>query len=288
MKKPIIVTLVNHKGGCLKTSVTASLGAALARVGKKVLVVDLDAQQNLTSSLIGPIAYDPEEEPFTLYEALMEEAGLDDLITPTGTRGLDIIPVTEDFAGTEISLVSATGREGILKLCLERTTRLAEYDFVLFDNPPSIGLVVMNSLVASDYFMVPCSAEYLPMVGLTLLGTSIGKMQKLAPSLQVLGVVLTNYSHRESICRKTENILRDQLGENLFNTRVRVNTKAKSAPSVQKTIFDFENSAQGRGTQDYSKLAEEFLERVEAKGQTTMPNAVSQEEDFGQEQVANG
>ena len=264
MRKPLLVTLVNHKGGCLKTSVTASLGAALARMGKKVLVVDLDAQQNLTSSLIGPIAYDPEANDLTLYEALMEEVGLDELITPTGTKGLDIIPVTEDFAGTEISLVSATGREGILKICLERTERLGEYDFVLFDNPPSIGLVVMNSLVASDYFLVPCSAEYLPMVGLTLLGSSIGKMQKLAPDLQVLGVVLTNYSHRESICRKTENILRQQLGDNLFKTKIRVNTKAKSAPSVQKTIFEFENSEQGRGTEDYTKLAKEFLQRTEA------------------------
>ena len=109
---------------------------------------------------------------------------------------------------------------------------------MFLDNAPSISLVVMNSLVASDYFLVPCSAEYLPMVGLSFLSDSIFRMKKLAPQLNPLGVVLTLYSHNERICRQVETALRKEIAGNLFETKVRVNTKAKAAPSVQKTIFE--------------------------------------------------
>jgi chromosome partitioning protein len=262
---PKIISVVNHKGGCLKTTVTANLGAGLARSGKRVLVVDLDSQQNLTASLIGPLPYEEGRE--TLYDAFLEESGLDHLIQETSTRGLDIIPVTEDFAGADLSLVSVVGREFVLKNCFSKTTKLSDYDIVLLDNPPSISLVVMNSLVASDFFLVPCSAEYLPMVGLTLLSESIMKMFKVAPGLKPLGVILTLFSHNERICRQIETMLRKEVGASLFETKIRLNTKAKAAPSVHKTIFDYENSAKGRGSEDFSKLTAEFLERLRANGE---------------------
>lgn len=262
MKKPTIVSIVNHKGGCLKTTVTANLGAALARAGKRVLLLDLDAQQNLTQSLIGPVEL-VEGVP-TLYDALVEETPLDHLITATPQQNLDIVPCAEDFAGADLSLVSATGREHILHNCLEATQFLSRYDIVLLDCPPSISLVVVNALAASDWFLVPCSAEYLPMVGLALLGNSIGRVQKIAPKLQPLGVVLTLYAKSERICRQVESLLGRELGEKLFETRIRVNTKAKSAPAVRKTIFEYESGKQGRGTVDFTALAEEFLRRLEA------------------------
>lgn len=260
MKKPIIVSIVNHKGGCLKTTVTANLGAALARRGRRVLVADLDAQQNLTTSLIGTIPYS--EVAKTLYDALVDETGLDHLVTETGQSGLFIVPCTEDFAGADLSLVNVVARETILKGCLEKTTCLHEFDYVLLDNPPSISLVVMNALVASDLFLVPCSAEYLPMVGLTLLGNSIGKMERVAPQLEPLGVILTLFSRNERICRQVEGMLRKELHGMLFETKIRVNTKAKAAPSVRKTIFEYENSAKGRGTEDFTRLVEEFEARI--------------------------
>ena len=263
MKKPVIISVVNHKGGCLKTTLTVNLAAGLARAGKKVLAIDLDAQQNLTASLIGPVA--SEEGKRTLFDALVDETGLDHLIVETSTENLDLVPVTEEFAGADLSLVSAVGRETIFKSCLEQTTRLGQYDFVLIDNPPSISLVVMNSLVASDYFLVPCSADYLPMVGLSLLGDSIAKIRRLAPHLQSLGVVLTLYSRNERICRQVENMLKNRLKGNLLETKIRVNTKAKAAPSVRKTIFEYENSTSGRGTQDFTALAKEVLARVEVR-----------------------
>jgi len=263
MKKPTIISVVNHKGGCLKTTVTANLGAALARAGKKTLVVDLDAQQNLTASLIGPVS--PEDGKKTLFDALIDETSVDPFIERTTTPNLDIIPVTEEFAGADLSLVSAVGRESILKRCFEQSELLANYDFVLLDNPPSISLVVMNALVASDYFLIPCSADYLPMVGLTLLSDSIFKIKRLAPYLKPLGVVLTLYSRNERICRNIENILRKEIEDSLLQTKIRVNTKAKSAPSVQKTIFEYESSEKGRGTEDFTALADEVLERLGAR-----------------------
>jgi len=263
MKKPLIISVVNHKGGVLKTTTTTNLGAALARIGYKVLLVDLDAQQNLTAGLIGTLEY--QEGELTLLDALLDETSVDHLIKQTTEKNLDIIPVSEDFAGADISLVSAVGRESILKNCFEQSKKLGEYDFVFLDNPPSISLVVMNALVASDYFFVPCSSEYLPMMGLTLLGNSIGKMQKVAPELRPLGVVLTMFSRNERICRQVETTLRKELGEMVFDAKVRVNTKAKAAPSVRKTIFQYENSKKGRGTEDYLAVADEFLSRVSAQ-----------------------
>ncbi len=275
MRKPLVISVVNHKGGVLKTTTTTNLGAALARKGYKVLLVDLDAQQNLTTGLIGTVQY--QEGELTLFDALLDETPVDHLIRETSEKNLDIIPVTEDFAGADISLVSAVGRESILKNCFNQSKSLHNYDFIFLDNPPSISLVVMNALVVSDYFFVPCSSEYLPMMGLTLLGNSIGKMEKIAPNLKPLGVLLTMFSRNERICRQVESALRKELGDMVFNSKVRVNTKAKAAPSVAKTIFQYENSPKGRGTEDYLTVADEFLERITA-----------QEEALNFKDVANG
>lgn len=262
MNKPTIISIVNHKGGVLKTTTTVNLSAALAKLGKRVLVCDLDPQQNLTASLVGLSPYD--DTARTLFDAFMDEGGFDDLIRETPTKGLDIVPSAEDFFAAELSLAPKEAREFALKTCFQKTKRLSEYDFVLIDNSPSVSLVTVNSLVASDYFLVPVSAEYLPLTGLIMLGNSIGRIQqKLAPRLTSLGVVLTLYHRSEKICRDVEKKLQSELGDMLCKTRIRVNTKAKTAPSVQKTILQFEDDAGGRGTEDYLALAKEVIARVE-------------------------
>jgi chromosome partitioning protein len=261
MTTPIVVTVVNQKGGVLKTSVTVNLGAALARLGKRVLVVDLDAQQNLTHCFFGK--YSLPEGKMSLYDAFLDEASLDDLIVPTSQVGLDVIPCTEEFVGADLSLANKMGREFVLRSCFEKTRALDQYDYVLCDNSPSISLVVVNSLVASSHFLVPCSAEYLPMMGLALLSNTIASLRKIAPDLQLLGVVLTKFSRSESICGQVAAMLKKDLGERLFRSRIRVNTKAKAAPSVQKTIFEYEDDTEGRGTEDFTALALEFIERLE-------------------------
>lgn len=266
MSHPVVISVVNHKGGVFKTTVTANLGAALAHAGKRVLVIDFDPQQDLTASLIGQKS-DEFEGPM-LFDALLDEKSFDELIEPTSTPGLSIIPTTEEFFTVELSLVSAVGRELYLRGCLAKTKALDNFDVVLIDNSPSIGLVTTNALAASDFFIVPVKAEYLPMKGLALLGNSIGRLERIAPNLRPLGVVLTNYSSSERICRQTENVLRKQLGETLFRTKIRVNTKAKSAPSVRKTVFQYEDDPNGRSTVDFMQLADEVLERLEARGVT--------------------
>lgn len=267
---PVIISVVNHKGGVFKTTVTTNLGAALALAGKKVLVIDFDPQQDLTASLVGQ---KPEEyEGPNLCDSILEEKSLDDLIEPTTTPGLDIIPTTEEFFMLELSLVNAVGREYYLKTCLEKTKRLKNYDIVLIDNSPSIGLVTMNALCASNLFLVPVKAEFLPMKGLTLLGSSIGRLEKLAPELQPLGVVITNYSASETICRKVEGLLRKQLGENCLQTKIRINTKAKAAPSVRKTVFQYEANPEGRSTQDFTALADEILGRLGMQRTAPVPD----------------
>jgi chromosome partitioning protein len=263
VKKPIIVSIVNHKGGVLKTTTTVNLGAALARKGKRVLLCDLDPQQNLTVSLVGRVPY--EENTPTLFDALMDEAGFDHLIRATSTKDLDLLPTSEDFFAAELSLAPREAREFVLRTCFRQTEALEWYDFVLIDNSPTVSLVTVNSLIASDYFLVPVSAEYLPLTGLVMLGDSIGRIQqKLAPNLASLGVVITLYHRSETICRRVERELERELGQMLFRTRIRVNTKAKTAPSVMKTIFEYEDSPRGRGTEDYTELGEEFLKRVAA------------------------
>ena len=260
MKKPTIISILNHKGGVLKTTSTVNLGAALARAGKRVLVVDIDAQENLTRSLIAPIVYD--ENVPTLADAILNQSSVDDLIRTTSTPGLDIIPVTEDFCTVELGLAPQMGREKALKNCFSKSTRLSEYDYVMIDNPPSLSVMVMNSLVASDFYLVPSSAEFLPTVGLEMLGNSIGQAMQLSENLRTLGVFLTMYSRNERICRQVETMLKNTLGDKLLHTKIRINTKAKAAPSVKKTIFQYEDDATGRGTEDYTSLAAEVLERL--------------------------
>lgn len=263
MSRPTIISIVNHKGGVLKTTTTVNLGAALAQLGKRVLVCDLDPQQNLTASLVGLIPYDQNRR--TLFDAFMNETGLDELIQKTTTDGLDLVPSSEDFFHAELSLAPMPAREFVFRTCLQETSALTDYDIVLIDNSPSVSLVTVNSLVASDYFLVPVSAEYLPLTGLIMLGNSIGQIQaKLAPQLTSLGVVLTLYHRSENICRFVERELQRELGHMLLKTRIRVNTKAKTAPSQQKTIFQYEEEPEGRGTEDYLRLGEEVLERLQA------------------------
>ena len=261
MKQPTIVSIINHKGGVFKTSLTASLGAGLARVGKRVLVMDIDHQMDLTKSLFD-ITSLPTEGP-QLSECVLNKESLDKLILPTRAKDLDIIPSDEGLVCVDIALVNQMGRENNLKTCFKETTKLAEYDFLLIDHPPSLALLVTNALVASDYFLVPVAAEYLALSGLMHFANTVTQVRDLNPYLEFLGVVVTDFSARRTICRQTEQKLRrSEIAERVFETMIRTNTKGAQCPAVQKTIFDYEKSPKGRGTIDYTALTKEFLERL--------------------------
>ena len=259
---PRYIAVANQKGGVGKTTTVLNLGAALARRGLRVLVVDLDLQANLTHCLTEPLP----EGAANVCEVLLDELPISDIIVNTSTDDLYLAPAGESMANLEINLASTIGREQALRNAFSHPV-MRDFDYVLMDNPPYLSLVTINSLVAASDVLVPVSCEYLPMLGLKWLLSTVRKVQaRLHPSLQVLGYVLTMYDRRESITGDVEEILREQFGPQVFETIIRINTRHKSAPSERMTIFEYERSRRGRGTEDYTNLAEELLRRLGRNG----------------------
>jgi len=257
MKRTTIISVINHKGGVGKTTSTVNLAAGLAREGRRVLVVDLDTQMNLTHSLIGELS---EDEPNVSECILDKKVSLRSVIRKTHTENLDIAPSGESMVDLDLQLQAAMGREGLLKRALDGVK--GDYDYILLDNPPHLGLTTINSLAASDYFVVPVSTEYLPMVGIKHLLGTIENVKVLNESLKNLGYLLTMVDRRESIAGDVENILRGSFKEQVFKSLIRVNTKLKACPQQQHTIFDAE-SGKGKGSSDYAAVTKEIINRVE-------------------------
>lgn len=257
-KETVIISVINHKGGTAKTTSTVHLAAALARKGKKVLVVDLDTQANLTHWLIGDIS----EGELSITECILDkDVAMQQAIKPSKVKNLDVLPAGESMVDLEIKLNSIIGRELLLKRALEKVR--GNYDYIFIDNPPNISLTTINALIASDYFIVPVSCEYLPMVGIKHLLNTIEKIRPLNVNLRNLGYVLTMVDRREGITEDVEEILRSNFQQEIFKTVIRINTKLKACPQKKVTIFDVE-PPQGRGHQDYMNVGKEILKRMEA------------------------
>lgn len=255
-----IISIVNQKGGVAKTTTTANLGAALASQGFQVLLLDLDSQCNLTQSLVG----DLEPSQKCIASAIQRETSLDNLILKTKTPGLFLVPAGEEMTGLDLELVGKTARERVLDRVLSRS-KLGSFDFILIDTAPYISLVTVNSLTASDYYLVPTTAEYLPLRGIERLTRSINEVREILNSkLSLLGVLLTQYDTRKSITQQIETALKEELGELLFQTRIRINTRFSSSPINQETIFQYEATKEGeaKGTDDYTSLGAEVLSRL--------------------------
>ena len=259
MQKSVIISVINHKGGVGKTSTVVNVAAGLAQRKKRVLVVDLDTQMNLTHSLVGDL---PEDEPSICDVIISNKTPLEAIIKKTQIEFVDIAPSGESMVNLELQLHSAIGREFKLKSVLSNAKILAEYDVVLIDNAPHVGLATVNSLMASQYFMVPVSSEYLPLVGLKHLLRTIEQIKPLHPTIKNLGYLLTMVDRREGISSDVEKILRDSFGEDVFASIVRVNTKLKACPQKRQSIFDAEKPT-GRGYLDYSQVTDELLVRLE-------------------------
>ena len=253
----IVISVINHKGGTAKTTSAVHLAAALARKGKTVLAVDLDTQANLTHWLLG----DLEADAPAIAECILDKSiPITQIIKPTSTKNLFIAPAGESMVDLELKLHSAIGREHLLKRALEAA--IGQYDVIILDNPPNIGLTTVNALAASDYYLVPVSCEYLPMVGIKHLLNTIEQIRPLNEKLSNLGYLLTMVDRREGIATDVEEILRDNFKSEVLKTVVRVNTKLKACPQKKKTIFDIEPSS-GRGHQDYTNVGKEILKRME-------------------------
>ena len=244
-----VISISNHKGGVGKTTSAINIGAGLNILKKKVLLIDLDPQANLTQSL-GLI-----NEPINIYGALRGEYKLQPIEI---IKGLDIIPSTLDLSGAEIELSSEPGREYILKELIEPLR--ASYDFIIIDSPPSLGLLTINSFTASDEILIPLQAQYLALQGLAKLVEVVDKIKgRLNKSLRVGGVFITQYDSRKVLNRDVVDTIQAHFKDEVFKTKIRDNIALAEAPSQGLDIFRY--SSKSYGAEDYLALSKEVLKR---------------------------
>lgn len=249
-----VITISNHKGGVGKTTSTINIGAGLTSLGKKVLLIDLDPQANLSQSLgIGP----QEENIYTL----LKRTASGSKVAPSPVaivKGLDVIPSTLDLSGAEIELSSEAGREYILRELIEPLK--SSYNYILIDSPPSLGLLTINALTASNEVLIPLQAQYLALQGLTKLLEIIEKIRKrLNKDLHLGGVFITQYDSRKVLNRDIVEAIENHYGKDVFKTRIRDNVALAEAPSQGLDIFRYQ--ANSHGAEDYRALCNEILKR---------------------------
>lgn len=246
-----VISLLNHKGGVGKTTSCINIGAGLVELGKKVLLIDLDPQANLTLSLGIP------RQQFTIYEALRGES---ELVPYTAKEGLDVIISTLDLSGAEMELINEAGREFILRELFSSV--IDDYDYIIIDCPPSLGLLTLNALTSSHYVYIPLQTEFLAMQGLTKIKQVIDKVRfRLNKQLEIGGVIATMYDGRKVLNRDVVETIKKYFGEKVFNTYIRDNVALAEAPAQRQDIFSYNRSSPG--AKDYLSLCKEIIERVE-------------------------
>ncbi len=248
-----IIAVLNQKGGVGKTTTAVNLGAALALRGKRVLLIDSDAQGNLTDHL----GIDPDETDATLYEVLVEGARLDDATTETTTERLFVVPAHEDLAAAETELAAKIGRELRLRKAV-REIPADRYDWVLIDCPPSLGLLSLNAMAAAHEVLITVQTEYFALRGLGQLDRIVEMVkEEVNPSLELLGILPTLVNPVTNLAKEVIDEIRRHYGDRVFATRIRQNIRLAEAPSHQTHIFAYD--ANSAGAEDYTKLADEVL-----------------------------
>lgn len=253
---PKIIAVANQKGGVGKTTTTINLGAALAELGEKVLIVDLDPQGNASTGL----GIEAEEREFTTYELLLEEIELQKVIQPTGQDRLSIIPATVDLSSADMELISSEKRSYLLHDAL-RQPAMDEFDldYVLIDCPPSLNLLTVNAMVAAHSVLVPLQSEFFALEGLSQLMLTIREVRQTAnPNLRIEGIVLTMFDGRNNLSSQVEQDARDNLGDLVFRTRIPRNVRVSEAPSYAVSVLKYDSLS--KGAQAYRDLAQELME----------------------------
>lgn len=253
----LVISLLNHKGGVGKTTSAINIGAGLVELGKSVLLIDLDPQANLSLSLGIP------RQKSTIYEALRGES---ELVPYTVKEGLDVVTSTLDLSGAEMELINEAGREYILRELLEVVEE--DYDYVIIDCPPSLGLLTLNALTSSTFVYIPLQTEFLALQGLTKIKQIIDKVRfRLNKKLSIGGVIATMYDHRKVLNRDVVETIKKFFGKRVFETYIRDNVALAEAPAQRKDIFAY--NRRSSGAKDYLALSKEIIERtaqVEVQG----------------------
>lgn len=245
-----IIAVMNHKGGVGKTTTTINLAAALQQKGKRVLLIDLDGQANLTESSGLSI-----EEEQTVYGAMKGEYSL----PLVGLEnGLTLVPSCLDLSAAESELINEPGREMILKGLITKLPDGHKFDYILIDCPPSLGLLTLNALTAADYLIIPVQAQFLAMRGMAKITNIIGIVkERLNPNLNIGGIVITQFDKRKTLNKSVSEIISDAFCDKVFKTVIRDNVALAEAPVKGKNIFEYNKNC--NGAKDYMALAQEVM-----------------------------
>ncbi|MDD4718186.1 MAG: AAA family ATPase [Eubacteriales bacterium] len=250
----LILSVVNQKGGVGKTTTSVNVSAYLAKMGKKTLLIDADPQGNATSG-IGMEKNDLER---TIYDVVINGEDINDVIVSANRKNLFICPANIDLAGAEIEMVNLFSRETVLKKAFQKIKD--DYDFVIIDCPPSLGLLTVNALTASDGVVVPIQAEYYALEGLSQLLNTINKVKKhLNPSLEIFGVVVTMFDSRTQLANQVASEVRQYFGEKLFKSIIPRNVRLSEAPSHGLSISEYDKRSKGADAYEY--LSKEIIKR---------------------------
>ncbi len=255
---PRIISIANQKGGVGKTTTTINLGAALAEEGYNVLLVDLDPQGNASTGL----GVDPEDREYTTYDLILDEGSLANVIRPTSIEGLLIAPSTTDLSSADIEMMSIEKRSFLLHDALRQNEIDAyDLDFILIDCPPSLSLLTINAMVASDSVLIPLQSEFFALEGLSQLMLTIRQVRQTAnPNLRIEGVLLTMYDGRNNLSQQVENDARKTLGELVYKTVVPRNVRVSEAPSFALPVISYDSGS--KGALAYRALAQELVDKV--------------------------
>jgi len=259
-----IFVVANQKGGVGKTTTVLNLGAAIAQQGKRVLLVDLDPQSNLSSGIGFTKQFDKQswsknqQAPYkNIYDVLINSIPIRSVFVSTSTPNLFLVPSHLSLAGAEIEMVSMMSRETLLKKAL--TDVKNDFDIAIIDCPPSLGLLTINGLCAGDNLIIPIQCEYFALEGLGQLINTTKLVKSINPSLEIGGVILTMYDSRTRLSSSVVKDVRDFFKDLSFNTIVPRNVRLSEAPSHGKTIFEYDEKS--TGALAYNNLAKEFLKK---------------------------
>jgi len=248
MAKTKVVAVINQKGGTGKTTTTINLGSALSKLGKKVLLLDLDPQSNLSYSLA---VANPEA---TLADVFLGNKSMQDVIV--AKDDLWIVPGSNELVDVEISLVTQPEREKFLKNILADAKG---YDYILIDCPPSLSVLTLNALTAAQEVLIPLQMEVLTLQGLDQIMNTVEKVRKtLNPRLKIKGIVVVMYDVRRKLSQEVLEYLRENVKEKIFDSHIRLNVKLAEAPSFGRSVLDYDASS--NGAKDYKALAAEYVE----------------------------